>query len=294
MNKCKNCDEKLLKGGEICEKCEEATTEMEHIKSSISNVGASLVGIGGLSIFANLVIFILGFYNVIDAYPSLMGVVLVSGLSLLFIILGNRVRSIYDENINRYILILIIATAAYALFSFSYGGGIGIFVFIYLISAFSIVSKHLKNEKYRELLITPKHKIQKWMWIPLILLFGLSIHLGREFDINRMYSNIDQETIEEIVDSMRRGVSLPFEIDENTTLVSISAKSGRIAYMYILSGFEEEEVSQQELELFVNENFCNDRDFLRLLNGGVNFEYKYKLQGKDVEYTILLTEKDCW
>jgi hypothetical protein len=219
MTECKNCGDKLPKGGTICEKCEQEVVFMEDIEKSIANVGTSLAAIGLLSILLNLVIFLLGYFNVIDSYPILMGVFLVSGLGFLFIILGNRVRSVYDKNANRYILILLVATAAYALFSFSYGGGVSIFIFIYLISAFSTVSKHLKNEKYRELLTTPEHKIKKWMWVLLLLLFGVSVYLAKEFDVNRLYSNMSQEMIEEVVESMRSGSNLPFEIDDSTTLV---------------------------------------------------------------------------
>jgi len=176
--KCNYCGKTLKKDAKVCDKCGKEVgkelTNLEQIEKKVKNIGITINAIGWFSIIVNVLMYGAEYLDgTLASYiPDLTGLFLSVVLGLLFVVLGNRIKNVYEKNIKKYLMILLITIITIILFliiTWSTEGGVGILVLIYLITSISTYNKLLKEDEYRKLLEEQDHKIKKGGWILLII-----------------------------------------------------------------------------------------------------------------------------
>ncbi len=297
--KCNYCGKTIKKDAKVCEKCGKEVgkelTNLEQIEKKVNNIGVSINAIGWLTIIINPLLYGIEYLDgTITSYiPNLTGLFLSTVVGLLFVILGSRIKNVYDKNIKKYLSILLIITILFSILAWATGGFVGIFVLIYLISSISKYKKLLKEEEYKEKLEEKEHKIKKTGWILLIISALVLGWLALSYDMNNLYTDITPADIEETVEFIKNSNNLPRTVDEVTVWTDVTAEEGAIRYHYKISNLGDREISEALLRDFIEDGICADRDISSALKGGVNMEYSYTVKETGEEFLVVFTEEDC-
>lgn len=297
--KCNYCGKTIKKDAKVCEKCGKEVgkelTNLEQIEKKVRNIGVTINAIGWFSIIIYVLIYGAqyldgGFGSFI---PDLTGFFVSVVVGLLFVILGNRIKNVYDKNIKKYLTVLLVVTILFSILAWSTGGVGGIFVLIYLVASISKYKKLLKEEEYKELLEEQDHKIKKTGWILLIISTLVLGWLALSYDMNNLYTDITPADIQETVEFIKNSNNLPQTVDEVTVWTDVTAEEGAIRYHYEISNLGDREISEALLRDFIEDGICADRDITGALKGGVNMEYSYTVKETGEEFLVVFTEEDC-
>ncbi len=101
------------------------------------------------------------------------------------------------------------------------------------------------------------------------------------------------ELINQAVQAVKAQMSLPYQIDQVTTLVDVTTEPGAIRYHYILSGVDTSKITNDLLKNSVGSGICQDTDTKNLLNQDINMEYSYSVKNSTEKYFVFLTKADC-
>jgi hypothetical protein len=297
--KCNYCGKTLKKDTKVCDKCGKEVgkelTNIEQTEKKVRNIGVTINAIGWLTIIINGLLYGIEYVGgTITSYiPDLTGILLFTVVGLLFVILGNRIKDVYDKNIKKYLTILLIVTILFSILAWSTGGAGGAFVLIYLIVSLSSYNKYLKEDEYKEKLEEKEHKIKKTGWILLIISTLVLGWLGLNYDMNNLYTDITASDVEEVTEFIKNSNDLPQRIDEVTVWLDVTAEEDAIRYHYELSNLGERAVSEELLRDFIEDGICADRDIKNALEGGIDMEYFYTVKETGEDFLVVFTKEDC-
>jgi hypothetical protein len=150
-------------------------------------------------------------------------------------------------------------------------------------------------------LISKKIQSKKFAQIITIILLVISIqisntlvhHFQKEFLINNESTNkySKPELIKLAVNRIKNDMSFPKKLDENTTLIDVSAEPDAIRYHYVLSGIDTSKITNAYLKNFLAPNVC--KGIATLLNEGINAEYSYVVKDLGEKYFVSFSKSDC-
>lgn len=356
---CSKCGKQIEKDVKFCGHCGQPIHEsvqnteikstknnkinIEKIKKDLRNTGNSVWAIGWTTLCINFVIYILSIFykNFADfglSAPSLSGTFVMMVASIVFIILGARIKKLEDVNIKLYLQILLVLSLVIFILLLATGGKIGILlvlILIYLGSSLISVNKALKNSDFLSTLISPKYKIDKKGWIiysasALVLasiFFGIDILNNKKNEVSVQNNTINTEnanvevnnapspaianiessstvnvqasTVTSKTDEINKLVSdamatsaFPQQIDEITSLVSITAEPSAIRYNYVISdsssGFD-----TMTLKKNIASGVCQKPNLTNLLKKGIDMQYSYTFKDSQSHSLIIITKDDC-
>jgi hypothetical protein len=297
--KCNYCGKTLKKDTKVCDKCGKEVgkelTNIEQTEKKVRNIGVTINAIGWLTIIINGLLYGIEYVvGTITSYiPDLTGILLFTVVGLLFVILGNRIKDVYDKNIKKYLTILLIVTILFSILAWSTGGAGGAFVLIYLIVSLSSYNKYLKEDEYKEKLEEKEHKIKKTGWILLIISTLVLGWLALNYDRNNLYTDITASDVEEVTEFIKNSNDLPQRIDEVTVWLDVTAEEDAIRYHYELSNLGERPVSEELLRDFIEDGICADSDIKNALEGGIDMEYFYTVKETGEDFLVVFTKDDC-
>lgn len=101
------------------------------------------------------------------------------------------------------------------------------------------------------------------------------------------------ELINQTVQAVKAQISLPYQIDQVTTLVDVTAEPGAIRYHYVLSGVDTSEITNDLLKNIVGSGICQNKNAKNLLNRDINMEYSYSVKNSAKKYFVSFTKTDC-
>ncbi|MBI2042479.1 MAG: DUF4190 domain-containing protein [Candidatus Nealsonbacteria bacterium] len=101
------------------------------------------------------------------------------------------------------------------------------------------------------------------------------------------------ELIKQTAQAVKTQISLPYQIDQVTTLVDVTAESGAIRYHYVLSGVDTSKITNDLLKNSVGSGICQNEDTKNLLNQDINMEYSYSVENSAQKYFVSFTKTDC-
>jgi hypothetical protein len=281
---------------------EKPKADIEKIKKGFKNTGNSVYAAGWLTILVNVGIYL---WSVLDnnyaeyGIPAgdLSGTFLMIVAGSIFIILGNRIRGLVDKNIKLYLQILFGLSLLLLVWIISTGGRVGLLLFIvivYLIFSLISIRKAMKVEEFTTTLTSPKYKLDKKGWIIFAVIAVVLFFVTVGIDLSGQGNSYSKtEFINTSVGELKASMSLPYQVDEVTKLVEITAESDAIRYHYILSGIDTNKLSNASLKSNVGSSICQDNDIKTLLNQGINMEYSYTVEDSYESYFVLFTKADC-
>ena len=100
------------------------------------------------------------------------------------------------------------------------------------------------------------------------------------------------ELINQTVQAVKTQMSLPYQIDQVTTLVDVTAEPGAIRYHYVLSGVDTSKITNDLLKNSVGSGICQNKDTKNLLNQDINMEYSYSVENSAQKYFVSFTKTD--
>lgn len=101
------------------------------------------------------------------------------------------------------------------------------------------------------------------------------------------------EIINQAVQAVKTQMTLPYQIDQVTKLVDVTAEPGAIRYHYILSGIDTSKITTDLLKNSVGAGICQNKDTKNLLNQDINMEYSYAVENSVQKYFVSFTKTDC-
>lgn len=325
---CKKCDNKLVESAKFCNKCgtpvqldpaEEAKTKgnIEKLKKSVINTGNSVYAIGWITIILNVGIYI---WSILDKNFSesglpatdLAGVYIMVVASVIFIILGARIKKLQDRNIKTYLQVLLGISLLLLVWILSTGGRVGLLFFlvlIYLLSSIGTMRKLMKIDEFSSTLTSPEYKLNKKGWVifavSAFILFFVAVGFdsvvrgafgnGNDIKTFQQANNYSkEELVRQIVESAKSQTTLPMELDSVTTLTNITAQPDAIRYEYILHDLEDTSgLSNSAFRNLISPDLCKNKSLTDILSEDINIEYSYAVRGTSQTYFISFTKGDC-
>jgi hypothetical protein len=322
-----------MDGAKFCNKCgapvqvdpaqvAKTKSEIEKLKKSVVTAGNSVYAIGWITILFNGAIYLWSLFdsNFADSglpAQDLSGVYIMAVASVIFIILGNRIKRLEDRSIKIYLQVLLGISLLLLVWILGTGGRVGLLFFlviIYLLSSIRSIRKLMKIEQFYSNLKHPEYKLNKNGWI----IFGLTaiflFFITVRFDSiirNNFAGNEDltytsrnnsvgnsaskAELIRKIVAEAKGQTTFPVEVDGATTMIDIVAESSAIHYKYILHDMgDTDSLSNQMFHDFIKPDLCKSKDLLSLMDEGINIEYSYSVKGTQLTYFTSFTKEDCY
>jgi hypothetical protein len=206
---CEKCNNLLPDSATFCNKCGDPTIapqknnfevckKIEKWKKNIKNTGTSIYAVGWLSIFIS--VFMLA-WSIFDKNFSeydlpnfgFSGTVTMCSFGFILIVLGNRIRSLKDIKIKKYLLVTLFLILAFSVSTILEGGGIGIIIillFFYLLSSLSAINNLMKESQFTATLGNPKYKIGKVGWIIFIVVMVFFSFIAQVIDLSM--GNVDK------------------------------------------------------------------------------------------------------
>jgi hypothetical protein len=281
---------------------EKPKVAIEKIQKGFKNTGNTVYAAGWLTILINVGIYLWGVLDTNFAeygIPAgdLSGTFLMVVAGSIFIILGNRIRGLVDKNIKLYLQILLGLSLLLLVWILSSDGRVGLLFFLvvaYLISSLVAIRKAMKVEEFTATLTSPKYKIDKKGWIIFAVITVVLFFIAVGIDLSGQGNSYSKpDFINTSVGELKASMSLPYQVDEVTKLIDITAESNAVRYHYILSGIETNNLSNASLKSNLSSSICQDNDIKTLLNQGINMEYSYTVEGSDESYFVSFTRADC-
>jgi hypothetical protein len=130
----------------------------------------------------------------------------------------------------------------------------------------------------------------------LLAIYGTSLPEDNSFSIssdsNSQVTN-NTELIQEAVKEAKSDLTLPYQVDEITTLVDMTAEPNSIRYHYVLSGADTENLTNSQLKTHLRSGICGNEDTRSLLQQGINMEYSYSVNDRTNAYFVVFDKSDC-
>lgn len=101
------------------------------------------------------------------------------------------------------------------------------------------------------------------------------------------------ELINQAIQAVKAQMSLPYQIDQATTLVDVTAEPRAIRYHFTLSGIDTNKITNEFLKNSLNPNICQNKDTKNLLNQDINMEYLYSVENSAQKYFVSFSKADC-
>jgi hypothetical protein len=101
------------------------------------------------------------------------------------------------------------------------------------------------------------------------------------------------ELINQVVREVKTQISLPYQLDQVTKMVDVTAEPNAIRYHYILSGIDTSKITNDLLRNSLIQNICSNKDTKGFLNQDINMEYSYSVENSTQKYFVSLTKTDC-
>lgn len=98
------------------------------------------------------------------------------------------------------------------------------------------------------------------------------------------------EIINKAVQALKTQMSLPYQIDEVTTLVDVTAEPGAIRYHYVLSDIDTSQITNDSLRNSIGLQICQNKETINLLNRDINMEYSYFVKNSAQKYFVSFTK----
>ncbi len=331
--KCKKCDNELIDGAKFCNKCgtpvqadpvQEAKTkgDIEKLKKSVMNAGNSVYAIGWITILLNGAIYL---WSLLDSNfsesglpaPDLAGVYIMVVASVIFIILGSRIKKLEDKNIKVYLQVLLGISLLLLVWILSTGGRVGLLFFlvmIYLLSSIGSIRKLMKIEAFASTLKEPEYKLNKNGWIifgvAAVVLFFVAVGFDSVVrgtfsdggnstntiqDISADSQISKQDLVRQIVAEAKKETTFPMELDSVTTMVDITAQPSAIRYEYVLHDLEDtSSFSSQAFRDLIGPDLCKTKSLTDLMDEGIDIQYSYVVRGTQLTYFTSFTKGDCY
>lgn len=130
----------------------------------------------------------------------------------------------------------------------------------------------------------------------LLAIYGYSLPDENSYS-SSSYSNSqatsNTELIQDAVREAKSDLSLPYQVDEITTLVDMTAQPNAIRYHYVLSGTNVDGFTNSQLKTQLLSGICGNQDTRSLLQQGINMEYSYSVNGRANTYFVVFSNSDC-
>lgn len=343
--KCLNCNQDNKIDSTFCNNCgallqieEQLPNQNDNtnkLSKSLKNTGNSVFAIGWVTLIINLGLYIWSISVDLLKQPDmpsfqLTGLAWLIIVSVIFIILGNRIRKIKDNNIKLYLIILLILSLITLPIIVLSGGTVGILFFLvlaYIIISFIKINQATRNDNSYPNYGRQIYKINNIEWVVFIglaILFLLfSFYWEGKNDFSRIQSGqfeksteittsaklsdandnpntptetqnvFTQEEIQELVREIKSEMNLPSSVDEFTTLDDITAEPNAIRYKYTLFNMDTSQLTNNSLRSHLINEVCNNADTFRLLSFGIAMEYSYKVKETNKTYLVSIIRPDC-
>ncbi len=274
---------------------EKESLSIEQIEKQVKSIGIITNALGWFTIILNLLVFLLQILNidVLDLKTDFTGLFLSLLVGFLFVVLGNRIKSVYDEKIKTYITILLVIIIIFSAVVWSAGGFIGLFGLIYMIYAYIKYNKLLKNEEYKGSLVGKEYKIKKVGWIVIAVLSLILAFLAYTLDANYMSSDISDSDIQKVVDSLKSSYDFPLQFNEQVVWTDVTAEGNAMRYHYEISNLGDIEISEELTKEHMIDVICGDSSTKNLLDNGIDLEYLYTIKETREEILLSFTSEDC-
>jgi len=232
------------------------------------------------------------------------GTLLMVIFSVIFIILGRRIREAKDKRIKVYLELLLALSLVIAIWVVASGGRVGLLLFlviIYLISSLLTFKKAMSNKDFVDGLSEQKYILDKKGWFVFGLTLVILLIIAFWFDLSKIGNEVVQPSESELNEilvqtSNENNKDLPMIIDEITQLTTTTVEGNDLVYIYKLIG-EHEPISQQTLESSFRKDFtdelCLNQETRTLLDIGVGFVYRYFGNDNKLIGEILVKKSDC-
>lgn len=328
---CNSCGTKLP----IKELAPESSNENIKLSRSLKNTGNSVYAIGWLTLLINLGLYL--WTIVVILKPDLDLIVfqlksssLIIVVSIVYIILGNRIRKTKDKNTKSYLLVLLALSIITLVVVVITGGHIGILFFVifaYLISSYFKINKAMASSEASSLFENQTHKIKQGGWVAFGIISIVFLIFSFYIDQNYIVTNLEsatplssneqqiipsepinnptspsadstqitfgQQDINQMVSEIKSEMVFPSQVDEYTTLTDITAEPNAIRYHNTLSNVDTTELSNKFMQTLLQENVCNNPDTFELLGYGIAMEYSYIVKGSSEKYFVKILSSDC-
>lgn len=90
----------------------------------------------------------------------------------------------------------------------------------------------------------------------------------------------------------KSSTTLPYQVDEVTTLTDITSADNTIQYHYTLHDADTSRVTDEALKSSIKPSVCANTSTTSLLSRGVNLQYLYVTSGSE-QYSFTVTQTDC-
>lgn len=163
--------------------------KIEKWEKSIKNAGSTTSAFGWIElvVYAALLIWYLidKSFSQSGLAISVSGFVETAYVALVYIILGNRIKTLKDINTKRYIYILFYLSIVLLLYAVVNKAGLGIIFLLVLIgitSARNNIGRLMKQEDFRSRLTAQKYRVTLPWWIAISLIAIIAFSLGAVYD----------------------------------------------------------------------------------------------------------------
>jgi hypothetical protein len=99
--------------------------------------------------------------------------------------------------------------------------------------------------------------------------------------------------IEKTVRDFKNSVTLPYQVDEITSIIDVTAQPNAVRYHYLLSGVDTSKLTNDFLKNYLKPNLCNASGTKDILDLGINLEYSYAVKDSQEKYFVIISKKDC-
>lgn len=136
---------------------------------------------------------------------------------------------------------------------------------------------------------------KKIMGISSSVLVGYAIYLliFKPF-VNPLISEFfTQHRINEAVKQVKGSMVLPYQADEVTTAIDITAETNAIRFHYLLANVDLTSITNEYLKSYLITKTCTDEKSKKILNQGINIEYSYTIKDSPQTFLISFAKEDC-
>lgn len=297
--RCKYCGKKLAEDVKNCERCGKEVgkelTYLEKVEREVKIIGTTIYILGWFEIVINLIMYSVPYFegSVTTYVPNLTGLLFEIVLAILFIILGNRIKNVYDINIRKYLIILLVATIFVYIMPWSNSNIVGMFPLAYLVYALYAYNIYKRDNEYKGLLKVQSFKIKKSIWILISILLLPLTWLTLRYDISNTYIEITPENIKKQVQIIKGSNDFPMVIDEVTVCTDITVEGEVVQYHLERSNPNGQVITKESLKKSIIDTRCSDKDTSFILDSGIAMEYQYTIKETGEEFLIPLSSEDC-
>jgi len=140
-----------------------------------------------------------------------------------------------------------------------------------------------------------------WHWIVMLLItsfigmgviiFSQALVVARQKAIENPENKVNY--VASIVSASKEKITLPKQVDENTTMTDITAEGTTIRYHYLLSNIDTSGFSDELLKDSLISDVCQSESIKNLFDQGINEEFFYRVKDSSQTFLVHFTKSDC-